>query len=81
MANIDDLYEILGLGADASFDVIRAACRQLALQMHPDIAGRGTRRRASRGYSQGPAISDLWNHPTVDPMVRTNTMSAWCLHK
>ena len=39
MANIDDLYEILGLEAGASFEAIRAAYRRLARQMHPDVAG------------------------------------------
>lgn len=39
MANTDNLYEVLGLEPDASFESIRSAYRRLARQMHPDIAG------------------------------------------
>jgi molecular chaperone DnaJ len=39
MANVDNLYEVLGLTPDASFEEIRSAYRQLARQMHPDVAG------------------------------------------
>lgn len=39
MANFDNYYDVLGLAAGASFEEIRSAYRQLALEMHPDVAG------------------------------------------
>jgi molecular chaperone DnaJ len=39
MVNVDNLYDVLGLEPDASFEEIRSAYRQLARQMHPDVAG------------------------------------------
>src|SRR4051812_50016141 len=38
MATVRDLYEILGIGRDASEEDIRRAYRQLAREHHPDVS-------------------------------------------
>jgi molecular chaperone DnaJ len=48
MANIDDFYQILGLEPGATFEEIRAAYRNLARQVHPDIAGQDSSTRFIR---------------------------------
>ena len=37
MATVRDLYEILGIGRDASTEDIRTAYRRLAREFHPDV--------------------------------------------
>jgi len=37
MATVRDLYEILGIGRDASAEDIRTAYRRLAREFHPDV--------------------------------------------
>ena len=39
MAPVRDLYEVLGIGRDATDDDIRKAYRRLAREHHPDVSG------------------------------------------
>lgn len=57
---MNNLYEILGVSADASTLVIRQAFRRLALQLHPDKVGGGAdcQKRATEAFQVVKTVAD-----------------------
>ena len=68
MATVRDLYEILGIGRDASTEDIRTAYRRLAREFHPDVNDDPEAEQRFKEVAGG-----YWPFRSVPSTMRTST--------